>query len=129
MSTFAFIKPANTLWKDAKIHKTVNKIVEKVTALPEPVRKDKHNMELLLMICLMIENEISNKDKKEKLKIDKKSLAVQILTTIYGQMQPQEIQTICNHIEYLHDHDMIVKIPLYKIIPASCWAWLKGKLA
>jgi hypothetical protein len=129
MSTFAFIKPANTLWKDAKIHKTVNKIVEKVTALPEPVRKDKHNMELLLMICLMIEHEIDNKDKKDKLKIDKKALAIQILSSVFGQLPPNEVSSICNHIDYLHDHEMIVRIPLYKVIPASCWAWLKGKFA
>ena len=127
MSTFAFIKPANGLWKEAKIHKTVAKIVEKITSLPAPVRQDKHNMELLLMICLMIETEINNTDKKDKLKIDKKALALQILQQVFGQMQPNDIISIGNHIDYLHDHSMIVKIPLWKIIPASCWAWLKGK--
>lgn len=129
MSTFAFIKPANTLWKDAKIHKTVNRIVERVTALPEPVRKDRQNMELLLMICLMIEHEVDNKDKKEKLKIDKKALALQVLQTLFGQLPANEVQAIMGHVDYLHDHSMIVKIPIWKVIPASCWAWLKGKFA
>ena len=54
MSEFAFIKPKNGLWKEAKIAKVQNQILDRITNLPEPVRRDKFNMELILMICLMI---------------------------------------------------------------------------
>lgn len=127
MSTFAFIKPQNNLWREAKIHKTVAKIVEKVTSLPAEVRKDRMNPELLLMIAIMIEHCIDNKDKREKERIDKKALALQIMQQIFGQMPPNEVQAIANQLEMFVDHGLVVKIPIYKMIPASCWAWLKSK--
>jgi hypothetical protein len=129
MSTFAFIKPQNGLWKDAKIAKVQSQILEKIVSLPEAVRSDRFNMELLLMICLMIEHKIDNKDKKEKLKIDKKLLAVQILISLFGQMNPTEIKTITDHIEYLHDSGAIIKYPWYKTMTAILSEWFKKKLA
>lgn len=128
MSEFAFIKPKNGLWKEAKIAKVQNQILERITNLPEPIRRDKFNMELILMICLMIEQKIDNQGKKEKLKIDKKVLAIQVLQSLFGQFKPDDIKTITDHIEYLHDHGEIVKIPWWKLIPACVWEWLAKKV-
>ena len=128
MSEFAFIKPKNGLWKEAKIAKVQNQILERITNLPEPIRRDKFNMELILMICLMIEQKIDNKGKKDKLKIDKKLIAVQVMQSLFGQFKPDDIKTITDHIEYLHDHGEIVKIPLWKLIPAWLWDWAAKKL-
>lgn len=129
MSSFAFIKPQNGLWKEAKIHKVQTQILDRITNLPEPIRRDKFNMELLLMICLMIEQKIDNKDKSDKLKIDKKLVAVQIIQSLFGQLKPDDIKTITDHIEYLHDHGAIYRIPWYKMIPAFIVDYLKKKLA
>jgi hypothetical protein len=129
MSTFAFIKPQNGLWKDAKIAKVQTQILERITSLPEAVRKDKFNMELLLMICLMVEHKIDNQGKKDKMKIDKKLVAVQILTSLFGQMNPVELKTITDHIEYLHDNGAIIKYPWYKTMSSIIGDWFKKKLA
>lgn len=128
MSEFAFIKPQNGLYKEAKIHKVQNQILDRITNLPEPVRRDKFNMELILMICLMIEQKINNKDKKEKMKIDKKLVAIQIMQSLFGQLRPDDIKTITDHIEYLHDHGEIVKIPFWKLVPACIYEWVAKKL-
>lgn len=129
MSSFAFIKPKNGLWKEAKIAKVQAQILDRITSLPEVVRRDKFNMELILMICLCIEQKIDNSDKKDKLKIDKKVVAVQILQSLFGQLKPDDIKTITDHIEYLHDHGEIVRIPWWKMIPAFIVDWLRKKLA
>jgi hypothetical protein len=86
-------------------------------------------MELILMICLCIEQKIDNSDKKDKLKIDKKVVAVQILQSLFGTLKPDDIKTITDHIEYLHDHGEIVRIPWWKMIPAFILDWLRKKLA
>lgn len=128
MSSFSFIKPQNGLWKDAKIAKVQSQILDKITALPEAVRKDKFNMELLLMVCLMIEHKIDNAGKKDKMKIDKKLVAMQIMQSLFGQMRPEEIKTITDHIEYLHDNGMITKFPWYTTCSAAVVDWVKKKL-
>lgn len=129
MSSFAFIKPQNGLWKDAKIAKVQSQILDKITSLPEAIRKDRFNMELLLMICLMIEHKIDNHGKKDKMKIDKKLVAVQIMTSLFGQMNPGELKTITDHIEYLHDNGQITKYPWYKTASAAVADWFRKKLA
>jgi hypothetical protein len=129
MSSFAFIKPKNGLWKEAKIAKVQAQILDRITSLPEVVRRDRFNMELILMICLCIEQKIDNSDKKDKLKIDKKVVAVQIIQSLFGTLKPDDIKTITDHIEYLHDHGEIVRIPWWKMIPAFIVDWLRKKLA
>lgn len=128
MSTFAYIKPSNGLWKDAKIAKVHGRVLERITSLPEVVRKDKHSIELLLMVCNMIENSIDNAGKKEKLKIDKKALAMQIMASLFGTLPANDVASIGSSIEFLHDNGQIVKIPLWKMVPACMWDWCKKKL-
>lgn len=127
MSSFAFINPKNGLWKEAKISKTHQKILDKITSMPQEIRKDKFNMELLTMICCMIEHAINNKDKKEKLKIDKKALALQVVSSLFGNVTPSDIETLSKNIEYLHDNDQIQKYPLWKIATSCFIDWAKKK--
>lgn len=128
MATFNFINPKNQLWKEAKISKTHQRILDRITSMPHEVRKDKFNMELLTMVCCMIEHAINNKDKKEKLKIDKKALAIQILTSLFGNLSAQDIETLSKNIEYLHDNDHIVKYPLWKVATSCLVDWVKKKV-
>jgi hypothetical protein len=128
MSSFAYINPQNQLWKEAKIAKTHQRILEKLTSMPQEVRKDKFNMELLTMVCCMIEHSVTNKDKKDKMKIDKKLLAIQILSSLFGNLTPQDLDTISKNIEYLHDNDKIIKYSFWIILGASCLDWFKKKV-
>lgn len=129
MSSFAFVKPVHGLYKEAKIAKVEARILERITDMPECVRTDKHSIELLLMICTMIENAIDNSGKKDKKKIDKKLLAIQVMTKLFGNMKPDDISSISASIEFLHDTTQIVKFPLWKVISSNVCSWVKKKLA
>lgn len=130
MSSFSFIMPKNQLWKDAKVQKAHDMIVEHISNLPSNIRSSEHkfSMELLTMITCMVEHKINNKGRKEKMKVDKKSLCIQIYNSLYGTLKPDEIQIISKNIEYLHDNNQIVKYPLWTVAKASIIGWLKKKL-
>lgn len=129
MSSFSFLKPANGLWKDAKIAKVHKRILERITDLPHEIRENKHNMELVSLICNMIENSgIHNKSKSDKLKIDKKMLLIQIFKSLYGNLSPQDCDTLDKNVEFLHDNGHIVLHPTWKICVYGVADWFKRKV-
>jgi hypothetical protein len=130
MSSFSFIMPKNQLWKDAKVQKAHDMIVEHISNLPSNIRSTEHkfSMELLTMITCMVEHKINNQGKKDKLKIDKKSVVIQVYNSLYGTLKPDDLQIISKNIEYLHDNNQIVKYPLWTVAKASIVGWLKKKL-
>jgi hypothetical protein len=129
MSSFSFIKPQNGLWKDAKIAKVHARLLETITNLPHEIRENRLNMEFVSLVCNMIENcGINNKDKAEKLKIDKKVLFVQIYKSLYGNITAQEIETLSKNIEFLHDNGHIIKHPSWKLCAYGVVNWIKRKV-
>jgi len=129
MSSFSFLKPANGLWKDAKIAKVHSRILERLTDLPHEIRANKHNMELLSLVCNMIENSnINNKDKKEKLKIDKKLILIQIYKSLYGELSPADCDLLCKNIEFLVDNNHVVKHAGWKVCMYSVADWFRRKV-
>jgi hypothetical protein len=127
MSSFVYIKPQNTLYKDYKIAKVQKQILCKITDLPQEIRQ-KHSTELLKMVCNCIEASISNKGKKDKMKIDKRLVCIQIFSSLFVGLTPQDLDTIGKNIEYLHDNDQIVKYSFFQVCTATAWGWLKSKL-
>lgn len=129
MSSFSFLKPANQLWKEAKIAKVRDRILGRITEMPHEVRANKHNMELLTLICNMIENSgIKNKEKNDKLKIDKKLLLITIYKNLYGNLSPEDIELLSKNIEFLHDNKHIVQYS-WRTIATSCIVdWFKRKV-
>ena len=127
MSSFAYIKPQNTLYKDYKIAKVQKQILEKITDFPQEVR-NKHSVELLKMVCLCIENSISNKGKKDKMKIDKKLVCIQVYNSLFGNISPTDLDTIAKNIEYLHDNNELKKFSIWKVVTANTYSWIKSKL-
>jgi hypothetical protein len=125
MSSFAFLKPRNGMWRDAKIAKVKSQILDKITALPVEVRKDKMSMELILLVCQAVEHSIDNTGKKHK--IDKKMLVVDILNSLFAGLTGAELNTISSHIEYLHDNGQIYKYPFWKVATACIVDWVKKK--
>jgi hypothetical protein len=128
MSTFAYIRPQNQLYKEAKIAKVKQRALEALTNFPDVIRKDKHNMELLLMVCNIVENSITNTGKKDRMKIDKKVLVIEILNSLFGSLKPEDIDTISKNIEYLVDNNQIQKFSTWVILTSTCVSWLKRKL-
>ena len=127
MSSFVHIKPQNTLYRDYKIQKTQKRILDKITDLPAEIR-NKHSTELLKMVCNCIEASIDNKDKSNKMKIDKKLVCVQIYSTLFGNITPADLEVIAKNIEYLHDNNQIIKYSFWKVATATAWNWIKSKL-
>jgi hypothetical protein len=128
MSTFSFLKPANGLWKDAKIAKVKSRILERVTDIPHEARDNKHSTELLSLICNMIEHSIDNKGKKEKLRIDKKCLLIEIYKGLFGALGPAECEMLSKNIEFLHDNGHIVRQSTFKVCVYGVVDWVKRKV-
>jgi DNA replication protein DnaD len=127
MSTFSFLKPANGLWKDAKMAKVKVRILERITDIPHEARNNKHSAELLLLICNMIEHSVDNKGKKEKLKIDKKCLLIDIFKSLFGELSPADCEMLSKNIEFLHDNNHIHREPLWKVCAYGLVDLLKRK--
>jgi hypothetical protein len=128
MSTFSFIKPQNGLWKDAKIAKMHARILDRITNLPHEVRENRHNMELVSLVCNMIENcGVNNSGKSEKLKIDKKLLLMSIFKSLYGNISPIDLDTLSKNVEFLHDNGHIIKHATWKVCVYGVYDWLKRK--
>lgn len=129
MSSFTFLKPANGLWKEAKIAKVHARILDVLTNLPGEVRSNKHNMELCSLVCNMIENSgINNGAKKEKMRIDKKLLLIQIYKSLFGNLSPEDCVQLDKNVEFLFDNGHIVKHPAYKVCAYAVIDWFKRKI-
>jgi hypothetical protein len=129
MSSFSFLKPANQLWKDAKIAKVHKRILERITDMPHEIRANKHNMELLSLICNMIENSgIKNSEKNAKLKIDKKLLLITIYKSLYGNLTADDVEILSKNIEFLHDNQHIVSHSWYRLVSSCVVDWFKRKV-
>lgn len=129
MSSFSFIKPRNGLWKEAKIAKVHARILDTITNLPAEIRVNRHNMELVSLVCNMIENcGIHNGDKPDKLKIDKKTLLIQVYQSLYGNLSPTDIDTLQKNCEFLWDNGHIIKHAAWVLCAHSVIDWFKRKV-
>lgn len=129
MSSFSFMKPANGLWKEAKISKVHKRVLDRLTDLPHEIRQNKHNMELLSLVANLIENAgIDNKAKGDKLKIDKKMLLIMVYKSLYGELTPNDCEVLSKNIEFLHDNNHIVKHPTWKMFLYCVSDWFKRKV-
>ena len=124
-SNFSYIFPKNGLAKDAKINKLIAKIIEKVGSIPNH-NEYRMNLEMLTMVCCMIEHGINNK--KEKKKIDKKDIVFQVYNRLWNGMSPQNLKDLEANIEYLHENGQIVKKKLWSVIKHSCIDWFERKI-
>ena len=116
-SNFCYIMPKNSLAKDIQIQKLVVKIMEKVTDIPFHTEY-KNNMELLKMVCVMIEHAIDNKDKQHK--IYKKDIVFQVYNRVFGSLNPQQIKDL----EALHLKTINITLKLTSITK-NVKTWLK----
>jgi hypothetical protein len=125
-SSFVFVNPQNALYRDAKVSKLVNKILEKVSNIPN-YQDHRHDMELLRMITIMIEHSVNNKGKK--VKIDKADIVFQIYNKLFDKITPNEINSIKSNIEYLHNNNHIKKVGCLNVIIGILKDWFKRRVA
>lgn len=124
-SNFCYIMPKNGLARDAKINGLVAKIIQKVADVPNH-NEYKNNMELLKMVCVMVEHAVNNK--KEKMKIDKKDIVFQVYTRLWNGMKPQELIDLASNIEYLWQNNQIKKKKFWSVVKHSVCDWFNRKI-
>jgi hypothetical protein len=122
---FCYINPKNSLAKDAKINGLVTKIIQKVGEIPSH-QEYKGNMELLKMVCLMVEHAIDNS--KTKIKIDKKEIVFSVYTRLWNGFTPLEIKALDANIQYLHENGQIIKKGIWSVIKHSVCDWFSRKI-
>ena len=123
--SFAYINPKNSLEKDVEVHRLVAKILEKISDIPKH-QEYKYSLELLKMICLMIEHGIDNKGKK--VKTNKKDIVFQVFNKLWTGITPLEIKAIDANIEFLWENGFIVRKGWWSIIKHSVADWFSRKI-
>lgn len=125
MSSLCYVNPKNSLARDARINDAIVKVACKITDIPNHPNY-KLDMELLTMVCIMVEHLIDNS--KEKVKINKKDVVFEAYKKAFGSIRPEDIQVIDRNIQYLFENDKIVKKGLWKIVKSSCVDWITRKI-
>lgn len=124
-SNFAYIMPKNSLAKDVRIQKLIVKIMEKITDIPYHTEY-RNNMEMLKMVCIMVEHAVDNK--KEKIKIDKKDIVYQVYNRLFSGLKPNELKDLEANIQYLWENNQIRKKGLWSVIKHSVSDWFSRKV-
>lgn len=76
----------------------------------------------------MIEHSIDNKKKKERMKIDKKLLLIEIYGSLFGNLSPSDCDMLSKNIEFLIDNGHIFRQPTWKVCAYGVVDWLKRKI-
>lgn len=107
-----FIQTSNKLKNIEKKNKVIRTLKEKIEALPD-YRNLNNNPEVMNFACNIIEHLIDNKNKKDKDKINKKQVLIEVYKIIYGNINEQMIS---DFIDFLHDNGRIKKADLFSVI-------------
>ncbi len=121
-----YIKAKNSLKKRDKKQKIINAVKEKVMTLHNHQELKNGNIvdpELILMICNCVENTI-----KKHAGVNKKEFVVEILKSIYGSLNPQEISIIESQCQYNFDNELIEVIPILYKAGSIIYNYIKRKL-
>lgn len=111
----------NSVSRHFVYHNLINSVVEKVKAIPK-YELLKNDLELVLLVCNVIENIITKKDD-----VNKKELCTDVMCAIFNLSQ-EEIDNIKNHVQFLFDNNRIKKIKLLRQkIPMLIGAWFTKK--
>lgn len=108
MSSLALVAVQPNLASDIKRQEIITQIRERITELNLRLPEYKNNTEFVLLVLNLIEHLV-----KKKYKIDKKKLAVELLSSMLN-LSNQEINALETNIEFLHSNKMIKKVsPFY----------------
>lgn len=108
-STLELIQVQPNLARDIKRQEIIKTIQDRITTLNLPLHSYKNNTEFVLLVLNLIEHLVVKSNK-----IDKKALAVQILTVMLN-LNATEAQTLDTNIEFLHSNKMIKKVSKFKL--------------
>jgi len=108
------IVPKNELLANIKFNKLVEYIVKEIQNIPK-YQEFRNDLELIKLICNIIENKVVKKDE-----VDKKSAVVEGFKRAFN-LSDNELKSINTFIEFLHKNKKIKKLSCLKkyIIPTG----------
>lgn len=112
-SSLALVSVQPNLASDIKRQEIIKQIQDRITELNLRLPDYKNNTEFVLLVLNLVEHLV-----KKKYKIDKKKLAIHILSTLLN-LGPQEVSALETNIEFLHSNKMIKKVSKF-------WAFCCG---
>lgn len=115
--SLALVPIQDNLARDIKRQEIIRVITERITDLKLPLAHYKNNTEFVLLVLNLIEHLVP-KQKKDHKKIDKKQLAIDILSNVLGLNAP-EVNALSANIDFLHSNKMIKKVSRF-------WAFCCG---
>jgi hypothetical protein len=124
-SNFCYVMPKNSLSKDVRINTLVSQIIQKIGDIPNH-HEYRGNMELLKMVCTIIEHEVDNK--KAKVKINKKDVVFQVYGRIWSGLSPETLKALDANIEYLWENGQIKRKSIFRIAAAKVCDWFERRI-
>lgn len=118
-STIEFVDNTSSLHSFVVLNKIVEIIVADVRSIPE-YNKLQRSLDLVLRICLLIENLVFENSVKNSNKEFKRDLAIKVFTAL-GWASPEHIDFLTQSIQFLWSSDRIKKVKLTKRV----WAVFK----
>lgn len=118
------IEPKGALKRETQLLLLVEKICAKIRKFPS-FDNYKHDIEMLKLVCNLIEHSVVNK--KGKSKIDKLVLAKNIYQQLYT-LNPNEMKTLETNITYLLENGQIKKQRYIKLLLKYGINWVKNFL-
>jgi hypothetical protein len=83
-------------------------------------------MELLKMVCSILEQEVDNK--KNKIKIDKKDIVFRVWNRLFDSMKPSDIKDLEANIQYLWENGQIKRKAFLKVCVACVCDWVRRRI-
>lgn len=111
----------NNLLIDANKNEIKGKIINRVQQLNLNLGNYKKDNEFLLLVCNLVENLVSKKDK-----INKQDFVVEVLNEIFT-LNDEEKDLIRKSIDFLHSNKAIKKVSFYKLFKAGFNEWFRKK--
>jgi hypothetical protein len=121
MENLVYVKLKNSLVDNDIERQIVQVIEQRIKALPNYMELRLHP-ELILLACNLIEN--AAEDRKKKL--DKKTVLIKILSSIFNYTEPDK-KNVSDTIEFLHSNKKIKKVAMWKKCVAVALDWIKRK--
>ena len=109
MAEFSYVQAKHGLCRDKMRMDIIQSIHKRISDEYPDFRTLKNDLELLSLICNIIENAISKKSK-----LNKADVLVEIFIKLYGNYTAEEKTVLLKNVDYLLDNGKIKKTPIYK---------------
>lgn len=119
----SFVKTKHSLFEASQRSALCVAICDRVREV-DNYEKLKFDNELLIFLCSCVENSI---DKKDKIKIDKKTLVFEVLDKLFD-MSSDDKAIISASIEFLHSNKLIKKVGVLKKYSRLATDWFLKKV-